>query len=218
MADTISGSPKSKKAVNKEKDIFEQLVVTSELACECGKILNNMFRDDLANGREKANKLKEIESEADTRFHNVVEFLAKAFITPLDREDIMRIAYEMDNVIDSIEDISMRFYMLNISEMKPEAAEFTALIEKMGVELVEVFKQLHNFKKPKQLFEHIVNINTLEGLGDDIYRRAVRDLFMQAGDPITVMKWREMFEAFETCCDSFETLADIIRDVVMKNT
>jgi len=218
MADMINETSKSKKTANKEKDIFDQLVVTAELACECGKILNNMFHNDLTNGREKANQLKEIENDADIRFHNIVEFLAKAFITPLDREDIMRIAYDMDEVIDSIEDISMRFYMLNMDEVKPEAAEFTALIEKMGIELVEVFKELHNFKKPKQLFEHIVSINTLEGLGDDIYRRAVRDLFMQGGDPIYVIKWREMFEAFETCCDSFENLVDMIRDIVMKNT
>jgi len=217
MSDIINGSPKAKKAAGKEKDIFDQMTATSELACECGKILNSMFHD-LTYGREKANQLKEIENEADIRFHNIVEFLAKAFITPLDREDIMHIAYEMDNVIDSIEDISMRFYMLNMDDAKPEALEFTALIEKMGIELVEVFKELRNFKKPKQLFQHTVSINTLEGLGDDIYRRAVRDLFMQVSDPITVMKWREMFEAFETCCDSFETLVDIIRDVVMKNT
>jgi len=207
---------KPKKA-KKEGDVFDQMVITAELARDCGQILNAMFHD-LTYGREKANQLREIENEADIRFHGLVEFLAKAFITPLDREDIMRIAYDMDDVIDSIEDISMRFYMLNMDEMKSEATEFTTLIEKMGVELVNVFKELTNFKKPKQLFEHIVAINTLEGLGDDIYRRAVSNLFLRETDPICVMKWREMFEALETCCDHFETLVDIIRDVIMKNT
>jgi len=217
MADIVGGAPVSKKAARKEKDIFDQMAFTAGLANECAKALSEMFHD-LTRGREKADALRALENEADRRFHDLVEILAKAFMTPLDREDIRRIAYSMDDVIDSVEDIAVRFYMLNMNDVRPEAVEFSALIEKMGGKLVEAFKELRNFKKPKKLHEIVVGINTLEELGDEIYHRAVYDLFSKPGEPLEVMKWRELFETFERCCDSFEDLADIIQEAVMKNT
>ncbi|MEW6753091.1 MAG: DUF47 family protein, partial [Candidatus Latescibacterota bacterium] len=60
-------------------------------------------------------------------------------------------------------------------------------------------------------------INRIEDEGDVIHRRAVADLFRSGRDPLTVMKWREIFEFIETAIDHCENVADVIEGIVLEN-
>jgi len=60
----------------------------------------------------------------------MIRKLAKEFITPIEREDIMALADAIDNVTDAIEDVVMRMYMYNITSIRPQAVKMTEIIVK----------------------------------------------------------------------------------------
>ena len=66
--------------------------------------------------------------------------------------------------------------------------------------------------------EHCIEINRLENEADGIGRSAVADLFDKETDPITLIKLKEVYEFFEATIDCCEDVADVLQNVVVKNS
>ena len=77
--------------------------------------------------------------------------------------------------------------------------------------------ELPNFKKPESLHEHVVSINTLESVGDEIFLRIMRELHMTETDPLRVLGMREIYSALENCLDACERVADGVEGIIMQN-
>ncbi|MEH7081346.1 DUF47 family protein, partial [Neobacillus drentensis] len=56
-------------------------------------------------------KMKELETKGDTYVHEVIKELNDAFITPIEREDILHLAMSMDDVLDGLEGCAALFEM-----------------------------------------------------------------------------------------------------------
>src|SRR5687767_4786576 len=82
-------------------------------------------------------KIKAIEHDADTVMHETFERLNRTFITPLDREDIARLAHSLDEVIDSVYAATNRLVLFGIPQPTPEMKEFADILEKQVAELVQ---------------------------------------------------------------------------------
>ncbi|MGL4344215.1 MAG: DUF47 domain-containing protein [Cellulosilyticaceae bacterium] len=203
----------------KEYDYFGMFVESVEYACDAATMLHNTLKnfrqEDLADKMEAMHK---IEHTADHSKHEMMKELIRAFITPIEREDIMELAQEIDDVTDSIEDVLMRVYMFNIKTIRPEALAFTEVIEKCCNALKTAMEELPNFKKSDLLGKSIVQINYYEEMGDTMYKEAMHKLYSTETDPIEVMAWSEMFNRLEKCCDTCEHVANVIETIVMKNS
>ena len=199
-----------------EKNYFKQMEIISTIGVESAELLNKMMHD-ISTHDEMAEQIKHLEQQADDKYHQMVRVLAKDFIPPFEREDIMNLSLQLDSVIDTMEDISQYINMLRVTTVRDEAIEFSELILKMAKCLACAFAELHNYKKPKALFEHLVELNHLESEGDTIFYRATARLF-DSNDLLEIIKWRKLFEIMEMCCDTFEDVADCIENIVMKNT
>ncbi|MGE5548909.1 MAG: DUF47 domain-containing protein [Bacteroidota bacterium] len=174
--------------------------------------------DDPATKEAKTEKLEELEHRGDELTHDIIAELNRAFITPIDREDIFLIAKEMDNVTDAIEATAHRYVMLNIDETSPEARELAALIGASSRELVSIMREL---RKPKQIVcnnKCVVEINRIEDEGDKIYRRVVKELYSGTYDALTAIKWREIYDHLENTLDALEDVANIVEGIAMKHT
>ena len=68
--------------------------------------------------KEKLNAMHEIEHDGDSKKHELMNTLVKAFITPIDREDLMQISQNMDDLTDKIEDVLIRIYYNHISDIR----------------------------------------------------------------------------------------------------
>ncbi len=159
-----------------------------------------------------------IENEADQKKHEMINKLAHEFITPIEREDIMSLAQEIDDVTDSIEDVLLKIYMFNITDIRPEALAFVEVIVDCCKMLNELMEAFPNFKKSTKIKEAIIEINRLEETGDKLYEQSVRRLYTTSKDPIEIIAWTDCFSNLERCCDNCEDIADIVEGVVMKNT
>ena len=101
--------------------------------------------------------------------------LAKAFITPIEREDIILLGQNIDEVTDKIEDVLLRMYCNNIKSVRPDALELVAVVIECCDELKEMLEEFPRFKNSKKLHEKIVNINTLEEKADQLFISSMRN-------------------------------------------
>ena len=105
-----------------DKEILTILDNLSKKAVEVSEELVQLF-EEINNAKEHQTKIKKFEREADELTRSVFAELNKTFITPLDREDLQRIASKTDDVIDFIEGISGRIISYNILSTPPYMLE-----------------------------------------------------------------------------------------------
>ncbi|HWQ77855.1 MAG TPA: DUF47 family protein [Anaerovoracaceae bacterium] len=206
-------------AIKKDNNYFNAFVELVNYSCEAAgllsEIMNNYNPDEL---EEKMKLMHNIEHAGDVERHIMMKKLAKEFITPIEREDIIAMADAIDNVTDFIEDVLMRMYMFNIRSMRDDALKLADIIVRCCEALREALQEFYNFRKSPTLHALIVEINRMEEEGDDMFVKATRNLYVSGKDPIEVYGWGRVLHYMEICCDACEDAANVIESVIMKNT
>lgn len=163
-------------------------------------------------------EVHEIEHSADIKRHEMSDTLARAFVTPVDREDLDMLSHNLDNVTDKIEDIVQKLYINNITEINPSAVSFANQIVMACEYICEVMEEFVNFKKSKRIQTLIIKLNDIEDVCDKIYLSSMRELMKNPQDIFITISWREIFDCFESCADLCENVGESIGSVIMKNT
>ena len=198
---------------------FETFTECIDFSCQAAQLLNNAMRDFAPQRiEEMLDEMHAVEHAADEKKHALLNVLAKAFITPIEREDIILLSQNIDEVTDKIEDVLLRIYCNNIQSIRPEALELSEVIIQCCQEAKQMIAEFADFKRSKHLHDHIVRINTLEEEADQRFITSLRTLHTTCTDPIEIMVWREIFIYLEKCVDACEHVADTVESVVMKNS
>ncbi|MBS5831674.1 MAG: DUF47 family protein [Lactobacillus jensenii] len=197
---------------------FDTFLKCANFAYEASQLLNEVVNDYTPDRVSNlTDKIHEIEHNANHEKHEMTEVLIKAFVTPIEREDIMELAHNIDNMVDRIEDVLMRLYCDNIQTIRPEILPICELLIQNTNEVVELIKDLPKFKKNAEFKEHIVNINTMEGKADVMFIDNMRNLHVHEKDALQVLVWRDIFNCLERCHDACEDVASSVEKIVLKN-
>lgn len=205
----------------RKKDInyFETFVTLAGYSCKAADLLNEIMNNfDAETLQQKMEEMHTIEHAGDEARHVMIRKLAHEFITPIEREDIMALTDSIDNVTDSIEDVLMHMYMFNIKTIHEHAFKMTAIIVKCCNAMKQAFNEFINFRKSNTLHDLVVEINFLEEEGDKLFTEAVRKLYVECSDIKEVISWDQIFNYLEKCCDDCEEVANVIENVMMKNS
>ena len=210
-------------AKKKEADFFELMVAEAKFTIELTARFKDLFDnyDKNANSDDLQVKLDEIhaiEHQGDIAHAEIVTELNRAFITPIDREDIFTVAENIDRLTNAVENVAFRLWMFDIKELRADIHDFTDLIVKSVSKTNEIIAEFKNYKKSKTLSELIRQVDEYENDGDRIYRNAVRNLFATEKDPIETQKWREFYHDMEKCFDACSDLAGSIERAAVKNS
>ncbi|MDD2361803.1 MAG: DUF47 family protein [Oscillospiraceae bacterium] len=206
-------------ARKQEFDYFKMFTRAAEYSAQAADILNSIFQNfDPDTLKEKMKEMHVVEHAADIAKHKMNSELAHAFITPIEREDIMLLSQKLDDVTDTVEDVLIRLYMFNVLSIRSETLEFSRLIYKCCDAMKEMMSEFRHFRKSLSINDYIVEINRLEEEGDALYTNAVRRLYMGSRDAVELMVWREIFDRMEKCCDACEHVANTVESIIMKNT
>lgn len=198
---------------------FQNFIECVECGCQAAKMLeDNLNHFDTGLLQDKLDELHRIEHDADKKKHEMMAVLVKAFITPIEREDIILLSQSIDEVTDKIEDVLIRIYINNVQQIRPEALAFIKVIIRCCEALKEVMEEFADFRKSKTLHGLIIEINALEEEGDWLFIESMRRLHAEVTDPIEIIAWREIYVYLEKCCDACEHVADVVESVIMKNT
>jgi predicted phosphate transport protein (TIGR00153 family) len=180
----------------------------------------NFFTDyklkDVSDLKIFSEKMKEYESTGDTYVHEVIKELNDAFITPIEREDIMHLAMSMDDVLDGLEATSAMFEMYSITQADDFMLQFVAAIQS-SVHEIDKAVELLSSKKLPQIREHAIKIKDYESKCDNILRHSIKNLFTVEKDPIRIIQYKEIYENLENVADNCQTVANTLETIIMKN-
>lgn len=207
-------------ARKQEFDYFEAFIRAADYSMQAADILHQTLEsfnpDDL---QERMKEIHVVEHAADIAKHDLNRALARAFITPIEREDILLLSQAMDDVTDAIEDVLIRLYIFNVLSIREDAISFSDVIKKCCAGMKETMQEFRNFRKSRSINESIVEINRLEEEGDSLYTKTVRKLYLTSrDDAVELMVWREIYDRMEKCCDACEHVANAVESIIMNNT
>ncbi|MGE5678155.1 MAG: DUF47 domain-containing protein [Pseudomonadota bacterium] len=206
-------------ANNKGFNYFKAFVDLSNDSLKAAELLSETIHNfDVNNIEEKVKEMHTIEHNADMGRHEIMNRLVKEFLPPIEREDIISLADNVDDVIDSIEDVLVGIDMYNIQTIRPEIVNFTDIIMSCCKSMSAALTEFEHFKRSHTLHAAIVEVNRLEEVADQLYINGVRNLYKTSKDPIELMIWTEIYLLLEKCSDSCEKVANDIENIVMKNS
>ena len=198
---------------------FDNFIACADYSRKAAQLLDKGMRQfDPAQIGDMIEEMHEVEHAGDEKKHELLNVLAKAFITPIEREDIILLGQNIDEVTDKIEDVLLRMYCNNIKSVRPDALELVAVVIECCNELKEMLEEFPRFKNSKKLHEKIVNINTLEEKADQLFISSMRNLHTTCNDPVMIIVWREIYIYLEKCVDACEHVADTVESAIMKNS
>src|SRR5690625_4263181 len=163
-----------------------------------------------------AEQMKAYENKGDTYVHQVIHDLNKVFITPIEREDILALATHMDDVLDGLEGTAALFEVFAIPTVDEYMLQFVDYIKKCVDEIDKAIDLLAE-KKLLEMREHIIKIKDYESKCDEVRRVSIKNLFERETDPITIIKYKEIYEELEDVSDYCEAVANTLDAVIMKN-
>ena len=207
-------------ARKQEFNYFDAFIQAADYSMQAADILYQTLESyDPDAVQERMKEIHVAEHDADIAKHDLNRALARAFITPIEREDILLLSQALDDVTDAIEDVLIRLYMFNVLSIREDALSFADIIKQCCAAMKVTMNEFRNFRKSTSINESIVEINRLEGEGDSLYTKAVRKLYLTSrDDAVTLMIWREIYDRMEKCCDACEHVANAVEGVVMNNT
>ena len=162
----------------------------------------------------RVGKIKEIESLGDDITHDIIDKLNKSFITPFDKEDIHELTVLLDDILDLINAIAKRLVLFRIKNASKYIKEFTETIWK-GV--IEVDKCICNLKRTKHTKTYCINIHSIENDADELFSKALADLFENSKNSIDVVKYKDIYQFLEAITDKCEHISHIIEGIVVKH-
>src|SRR5881397_679637 len=131
--------------IPRERIFFELLEQESKNVLAGALALDDLVQnyDQLA---DKRNKIKDIEHQGYNIVHSIYDRLIKTFITPIDREDISKLASLYDDVLDYIYAAVNRLYLYEISSPTEPMRKFTELVVKSVREIDFAFASIQKIK------------------------------------------------------------------------
>ncbi len=169
---------------------------------------------DMANLPALQREIKDLEHQGDDLTHEIVRTLNRTFVTPFDREDIYDLAAGLDDILDYIEEVADTTNLYRITTIPEPARELARLLAQAVAQLEQAIGKLESGKGGD---EHVIEVHSLEDVGDSISRRAIAELFSGQHPPLEVIKLKDLYGLLEDGLDRCEDVANVLEGIAIKN-
>lgn len=197
----------------REGKFFDDFTALADRIVSGATLLERMLASDPP-AWDTALQIKQIENECDALTHNIIKRLNKTFVTPIDREDIHALATSLDDVMDAIDAAAGVLRRYRMASLRYGARELASLTWQAAVQMKVAVEALD---RREGVHERAVAVNRLENSADDVHDEALRRLFEEERDAITLIKWKEVLDLLEEATDRCEDVANVLESVVVKH-
>jgi predicted phosphate transport protein (TIGR00153 family) len=160
-------------------------------------------------------EVKELEHEADRVISDLLSSINAQFVTPYDRDDLVQLAFAVDDVADAAENASELLGLYGVERPTKQSFVLCELLVRAVEQLAQLLARLRSVQGSA---EEIVAIKAIEDEADDVARAARASLFKDDRiDPMIVVRWKDVYEALEDAVDACETAAHRIGNILVKN-
>lgn len=197
----------------KSTDIHGSLARAGGAALEVARAVDRRFRDWPSGPAQQ--EIKDLEHEADRLISIVLSLTNSAFVTPYDRDDLVALAFAIDDVADAAENAAELLGLYDVETPTKQSLELCTLLVRASEELAAL---LAGLKQRDGSSASIRLIKEIEDEADDIARTARASLFKDDRiDPVLVIRWKDIYEALEEAVDACETAAHRVGNILVKN-
>ncbi len=205
---------------SKGPDYFNLFEKGIQISNKAAKTLQKAFANDRID-EDEIKQLKNIEHEGDRHVHECAKLIADAFITPVERPDMMNLISVIEALTDSIDDVGNQVYMMHITEKDKTAGEFVDLLASASDELCSLMTVFKDFKKKQdKIHEIAIRVNHIEEQGDTLFINAMRTMFdpKQETDAMDAIRKHSLYQILEDTLDACEDVADVVSNIIISNT
>jgi predicted phosphate transport protein (TIGR00153 family) len=200
--------------VPQRREFFELYNQAAANAVEISQLLVQMLEGFPDNRDTLLREIKDAEHEGDRFTHEVVDLLNRTFVTPFDRDDMYRLAGVIDDICDHIDEAAGKVVGFGVERIRDKAKQQAEVIHRAAMKLQEAISKLEGFKDSKR---QLIELRELEDEGDRLNRESIAELFAEAGDPLVVLRWKDIHEQLEEAVDACENAADVLEAILVKN-
>lgn len=168
----------------------------------------------------KVQRVRDLEHEGDRISREVVNMLAESFIVPFDREDIISLNNELDDLVDDMEDAARKLSLYGVEKPLPEMAHLARVVEAQCALLARGMPLIEDSGRVGELAQMAREIRALEDQGDTISDQVQRSLYDGVHDVpgmIRAMRGGEIVDLIEDASDQAQRVAKTIESILLKN-
>lgn len=198
----------------RDESFYEMFTASAQNIVEAADVLAE-FLHESANRDLLAQTLRDHEHAGDSTTHRIFRQLNSSFVTPFDREDIYRLASNLDDVMDAMEAAADLVELTGLRGLPPEMTQQVDLLQRAARETAAAMPRLRTMK---DLAPYWIEVNRLENEADKLYRRLLSRLFSGDYDALTVMKLKEVADQLEEAADAFEHVANAVETIAVKES
>lgn len=177
------------------------------------------FRALLSGGPDAdkhATEISRLEDQADRITRQVILDIHRTFITPFDRSQILGLINALDDTIDLMKETSRRVMRYGV-KFTPEMQGMADCIVRATQELQKGIPYLASIESSvSRLSRMSVAIRRIEGEGDELLDRGLRNLFAGDGSPGAKLTVEKVYDLIEAIIDRCEDVVDVIDDIVVE--
>ncbi len=197
-----------------EKQFFDDLESEAENVLQGARAFRAIF-DDFTRLADHRKKIKDIEHRGDEIVHHFYESLNRAFVTPLAKEDLSGLASKLDDVLDYINGAATRLAVYEIDRPTKSMIDFAEIILNATEQIRAGMTAVRSPKAQDAVMACTIEVNRLENVADDLLMTSLAEVF-KSGDPVRIIKFKDIYEYLEIVTDRCEDVANILEDIVVK--
>src|SRR4051812_38942890 len=198
----------------KDREFFDLFEEAAGNVAKAADLLDQML-GTWPDRPELARQILICEQDGDRVTHEVFQRLNQTFVTPIDREDIIELASALDDVVDFTEEVADYFILYKIEAPMEQAQRMAHILVEATRNIQQAVPRMRGFK---DITHQTIEIHRLENDGDRVVREAVASLFDDGIDPMVVIRWKDIYERLEHAIDATEHVANVIQNIVLKNS
>ena len=199
-----------------DKIFFTLFKEMAQKISEASATLNEITHE-LPNGTEKAHKVRQIEHQGDEITRQIYERLNESLITPLEPDEIARLAPAFDDVLDRLDWVTHQLANYGIQQPNDVLKEYSYLIVMTSAEITQALDALTTLTKPDEVRAHATEINRLFNLSGELLSRAVLELF-KTQDLLLIIKLKDIYEGMAKVMEKCNDVSHALSDISMAHT
>ena len=205
-----------------EKSFTSQFCEQARCIHEAAEELRDMVDERKVPAAGHVASIRKIEAQADTIARNIFVSANRTFQAPIDREDILHLAHDLDDVVDLIEDTAKGIERYAISSFATEMRAMVDAVVQSGDLLQQVMPHLDSITRDhKTIFALCERIGHIEQSADESFDAGLSRIRAELGsgtlNPIGYLDRKELYELIERVVDKCDDVANVIQTVTAKH-
>lgn len=204
--------------VPKDKKFFPLFEEASNNLIELATDLHEAVNLPLAEREVLFQKIDLLEQKGEDLTRQTNLELSRNFITPFDREDIHSLITSIDNVADKLHGASSIMRLYHVDKITKSIRKLTEINLEACQNIDVAVKELQNLNNLSVITEACVKINRLENKSDNVYNKAVFEIFENETDAKNIIKYKEVLSILETATDKCKSVAAVLESIAVKHS